>query len=66
MFDLLKVKHKIGTITVQEWKNVCDQAVKEEKKCRQNAVLGDIIERILFLKSLVLHLETLTQMHSSV
>lgn len=38
MLDLLEVKYKVSTTTVQEWKNVCDHAVK---KNRGHAILGD-------------------------
>lgn len=41
-------KEKIETITVQEWKNVCDHAIKEEKKFHgYDAAVDNITERFI-------------------
>lgn len=42
------VTEKVGSITAQEWKNVCDHAVKEENKFKgHDAVLDDLSKRFI-------------------
>lgn len=41
-------KEKVDTTTVEEWKYVCDHAVKQEKKIHgYGAVLDDITQRFI-------------------